>query len=441
MQKGRNGGKAPINHSRRCAALLTTFFIYILTVLWYTVIMRSIGIHNAQFELFWSYKKWLAGDMDLGHEILANIVMFVPFGFLMSSMLPSRLTGKARTAVVISLAIIFSLLIETLQLFLMRGLFEWDDIISNGTGALIGIALYTAVKRWKSAHEVIVGIFTIACIIVIITGRNAAGVEADITPRLFCFQIDSSSCVKDELELTGFAFRYGHVTTPPVVILRSTQNRKKIKMSTMQTWRPDVNNYFLCEHDYTMSGFAARGRIEDDEYEIMVKWPWMIPLSTGVYVTDGSVHYTEEKNKMVPDTADAPDLEEIINKGILRVYRPDFHCYVYQKDRALYWIVDSDFNFEADDTTYIQYQLWTTQTDKLPEKRLKNNCLWDNIGGYFEDYELHGDFGPYRVMKRELPKEYAITSIMTGYYKDGEWIWKNYFRPVYDFSKSGGVDE
>ena len=79
------GGDAAINNTRRRAALLTIFFIYILTVLWYTVFKRNIAIHNAQFELFWSYKKWFAGDTDLGQEIIANIVMFIPFGFLMSA--------------------------------------------------------------------------------------------------------------------------------------------------------------------------------------------------------------------------------------------------------------------------------------------------------------------------------------------------------------------
>ena len=126
------GGDATINNTRKRATLLIIFFIYILTVLWYTVFKRNIAIHNAQFELFWSYKKWFAGDTDLGQEIKANIVMFLPFGFLLSAVLPTTpsFKGGKKAAVVISAAIIFSLIIETLQLFLMRGLFEWDDVFS-----------------------------------------------------------------------------------------------------------------------------------------------------------------------------------------------------------------------------------------------------------------------------------------------------------------------
>ena len=126
---------------------------------------------------------------------------------------------------------------------------------------------------------------------------------------------------------------------------------------------------------------------------------------------------------------------KIVKNGVLRVYRPDYHCWVYQKGWSLYWIADKDFDFEEDGTTYIQYQLYTTQTERLPEKRLKNGHLWDNIGGNFEKYELEGDFGGCRVMKRDIPTAYSVTSIVTGYYKNGEWVWKNYFRPFYQFGE------
>ena len=89
--------------------------------------------------------------------------------------------------------------------------------------------------------------------------------------------------------------------------------------------------------------------------------------------------------------------------------------------------------FEKDGLTKIQYQLWTTQPNKLPQYRIDHNWISDNISGNFEEYELNGDFGSYRVMKRELPTEYSITSIETGYYKNGEWVWRNFFRPIYEF--------
>ena len=196
------GGDAAINNTRRRAALLTIFFIYILTVLRYTVFIIYIAIHNAQFELFWSYKKWFAGDTDLGQEIIANIVMFLPFGFLLSAVLPTTpsFKGGKKAAVVISAAIIFSLIIETLQLFLMRGLFEWDDVFSNAVGAALGLLLYRLLSRWRYIPEAVGLAFVLACIVVVITGRNVGGVEADNTSRAYCFQVDSFESTGKEVQ-------------------------------------------------------------------------------------------------------------------------------------------------------------------------------------------------------------------------------------------------
>ena len=300
--------------------------------------------------MFWSYRKWIAGDTDLGQEIIANIAMFIPFGFLLSAVLPTTpsFNGGKKAAVVISTAIIFSLLIETLQLILMRGLFEWDDVFSNTAGAIAGLLLYSLLSRFKYLPEVVGIGFVLTCLFVVITGRNVGGVEADNTSRAYCFQVDSSSCVNGEIELTGFAFRYEHEIQQPVIILRSTETGKQIKLETEQTQRPDVNNYFLCEHDYTESGFEAIGKIDTGEYEILIRWPWSVVLSTGVYVGADGIHYSPNTSFVAPEVESAPGLKEIVGEGTLRVYRPDYHCWVYQKDWSLYWIVDQDFNFEKD---------------------------------------------------------------------------------------------
>lgn len=425
---------------------LIALLIYVTTVLWFTVFSRPISLQTAQLELFWSYRKWLAGDWKLGWEIIANIVMFVPFGFLLPRLLirkiqptssapePSRLWIIHLFPVTVC-AILFSLTIETLQLVLMRGLFEWDDLISNTCGALAGWGLYQCFKRLQMVTSVISASFIIACIGVFAVGKNVVDTEADITPRIFCFQIDTIERHDNRIGLTGFAFRYEHRTSDFTIILRSTETGKKIRLATEQIARPDVNDYFLCGYDYTASGFtAAAGDISTtEEYEVMVQWPWSILLATGVFIKDSTIYYMPEKKFSAPEGG--RDLQEIVENGTVRVYRPDYHCWVYQLDSALYWIADPDLVFEDDSKTYIQYQLWTTQTENLPQHRLKNDWLWDNIGGYFEDYELHGDFGSYRVMKRELPDEYSIISIVTGYYKNEKWIWKNYFRPIYEFQQ------
>lgn len=374
---------------------------------------------------------------------MANIAMFIPFGFLLSSVLPAppQVSRRRKAAVVTVAAVLFSLIIEVLQLFRMRGFFEWDDLVSNTAGAVIGVILYVILEKLlKERHLTMVilslgAVFSMICLGVLIRTHNGTiGEEADTTSRVYCFQADSVSLDNGKVELTGFTFRYDHPGGEPTLFLQTEND--VVELSTgCGLPRPDVNEYFLCDQDYTDCGFTASGQVEaDTEYEIYIRWPWSPKISTGVFISSGGIHYSPDESFTAPDVSSAPDLKEITETGTLRVYRPDFHCWVYQKGWSLYWIVDQDFHFEDDGTTYIQYQMWTTQTENLPAKRLENNWLWDNIGGHFEKYELTGDFGPYRVMRREIPTAYSVTSIVTGYYKNGEWIWKNYFRPIYDFS-------
>ena len=430
---------------RRIAILF--LLLYVLTVLWFTVLKRSGRNQAAQLEVFWAIKSWLGGDTKAGQMLMANIAMFIPFGFLLPSACPVGGSGLNRSrkqaAAVIAAAAAFSLLIEILQFALMRGLFEWDDLIANTAGALIGFCLYkilekTADEKNLSAVTCAIGIvFMAVCAAVVYQDRGVIVLEAGNTPRAFCFQIEEAACDEDSrrLEINGFAMLFGRENVPFSLLLKPTGTGKRLKLSTSCGLpRPDVNDYFLCDVDYTAVGFNATADDIDasTEYEVLIRWPWSIPLSTGVFLTGEKIHYYPGKAFYPPDAA-GTELEEIVNHGILRVFRPDDHCWVYQKDNALYWIADPDFNFKDDGKTYIQYQLWTTQTQNLPEKRLAHQNYWDNIGGFFEEHELTGDFGAYRVSRREFPTAYAITSIVTGYYERGKWIWKQYFRPVYSF--------
>ena len=423
--------------------LLVFLLFYLFTVLWYTVLSRSIDYQPARFELFRSYRRWFAGDAELGRQIILNILMLVPFGFLLSAVLPAgsgRRKSLKRAVAVLAFALLFSLTIEALQRFLVRGLFELDDLLDNVIGALLGILLYGVIERMCPVKRlpilaVFVGLFAaLICLIVLIRGNGDARTEGDPASKMYCFQVDSALMDGDTLEMTGFAFRYDRPDETPAVILRSTDTGKETRLSiSCGLARPDVSQYFSCEYDYSYTGFTAKGAVEpEQEYEILVWWPWSVPTSSGVYIRGGRVHYAPEQGLELPDTA-ATDLDAILKNAVLRVFRPDCHCWIYQDGGALYWIMDSGYPFEEDGTTYIQYQLWTTQTRRLPEKRLARNNFWDNIGGYFEDHELTGDFGPYRVMKRELPTAYSVTSIITGYYQNGSWLWKHAFRPLYTF--------
>ena len=412
--------------------------LYIFVVLGFTVLWRPGVYRAAHFELFWSYRVWFAGDWMMGSQILGNIGMMIPFGLLLCfSIHMIRPKAGPWWIMVIICGAIFSLIIETLQLLTMRGTFEWDDLINNTLGSLIGWAVYRLLLGRPERLRLTIWL-NIAAIVIAVSGLiygllrdNSYVDDLDNMTKVFGFQVEYAMLDNQELTLGGWAMRYDAVKIHPSIVLKDMKYGRDVCLKTDSgLMRRDVNAFFSDgEHDYTSSGFTATGSIEDSsEYEIMIRWCWSDPISTGAYITGDRIHYVPD------DLADEPALQDILHHATLRVYRPDQHMWIYQDGDNLYWIADEDFAFEDDGTTYIQYQLYTTQTDRLPAKRLEGGHLWDNIGAYFEDYEINKDFGLYRVMKRKIPSEYAVTSILTGYYKSGSWIWKEYFRPLYDFS-------
>jgi len=127
------------NWSRLKRTMLPVFVLYLGFVIGITILYRypfDQGQYN--FELFWSYKK---NSRRLYREILLNYLMLFPFGMI------GPLYVKKRWTVLTGL--IFSLSIEVMQLLLKRGLFEFDDIVGNMAGVLIGIGVYSVVKSMR----------------------------------------------------------------------------------------------------------------------------------------------------------------------------------------------------------------------------------------------------------------------------------------------------
>ncbi len=257
----------------------------------------------------------------------------------------------------------------------------------------------------------------------------------------YVFQIDGVEQKDDELVLTGWAFELetDSVEDDFDVILYDYNHDKEYYMDVKDEVRTDVNEYFLCEYDYSNSGFVAGLRLskldlENNNYEVLIRpRDAQKAYKSGTYISKGELMYTEPESFVALDV-EGTGLEDIVNNGVLRIYRPDMGMYVYQYEGSLYWIADESYEFEEDGSTYVQYQLDTTQIDNLPQHRLDNEWYWDNIGFNFESKEIVNiDTGNYRVTTSALQTEYSITRISTGYYVE-EWIWKQHFRPWYEFN-------
>lgn len=264
--------------------------------------------------------------------------------------------------------------------------------------------------------------------------------EVEVDDFSWVYQVDSVEAKDGEVLLTGFAFELDKdaVGDNYEIVLQELETGKNYFLKMEYSERKDVNNYFLCEYDYLQSGFEAKINeekldLQEKDYEVLLRLEdKKKAYQTGVFLVDGQLFYTNPR-EFAPLDVEGTDLEDIVERGVLRVYRPDYGMYVYQYEGGLYWIAEEDYAF-VDGDVYVEYQLDTTQKDLLPEGRISNRWYWDNIGFMFKENELLGmNFGRYRVAKSLIPVEYSVEKIWTGRYSDDYWIWMQKFRPVYMF--------
>lgn len=77
------------------------------------------------------FKAYKQGDPELSLQILMNIVIYIPFGYLLLYFLKKYIY-------IVFVSFSCSLFIELVQGFWKIGVFEIDDIINNTLGAVIG---------------------------------------------------------------------------------------------------------------------------------------------------------------------------------------------------------------------------------------------------------------------------------------------------------------
>lgn len=139
-----------IRVSQAIASLL--FLTFLAIVFASTVFTRQPGERMYQLEVFWSWKEIFkigecgrlgsAGtEGGLLQENLLNMILLLPAGML----LPFVFDRKIRWWQGLLVGVLISSGIESLQLILCRGLFEFDDIIHNAFGCMVGAIL---VSRW-----------------------------------------------------------------------------------------------------------------------------------------------------------------------------------------------------------------------------------------------------------------------------------------------------
>lgn len=129
--------------------LLHKEIIYLLAViyllcLFHVVTFQDINYGTSNFIPFKEIFRYNIGSHKFFRNVMGNIMLFIPFGFLSSYLLKNRKLG-----VVTILTIIASLTIEVVQYYIGR-VFDIDDIILNILGGIVGFLLYIGFDAIKN---------------------------------------------------------------------------------------------------------------------------------------------------------------------------------------------------------------------------------------------------------------------------------------------------
>lgn len=129
--------KGKIERSSFIASPLLAFYLSFVIKI---TITERVSSPNAAYRLIpcWSYRAILNGEVDLIFQIIWNVVLFIPIGFLLMLFL----TFKQKRLLSFVISLLMSAVIESIQLIFHLGLFELDDIIHNTLGAIIGTCAY-----------------------------------------------------------------------------------------------------------------------------------------------------------------------------------------------------------------------------------------------------------------------------------------------------------
>lgn len=148
------------------------------------------------FKTIYPYMLGDKGWIIAGINLLGNIVLLVPIGFLIPFV-----SRKTNWKIMIIIAIISGLVIELLQTFLKVGIFDIDDVILNGIGVMIGYWVFLGFQQMINivGLKIIIVFFTVCILLLSVlsgmyfhkNGNLPIGLEK--APNLMENSLDKSS--------------------------------------------------------------------------------------------------------------------------------------------------------------------------------------------------------------------------------------------------------
>lgn len=291
-------------------------FIFAACVLYITAFSRTPSLKREfRSDLFYSWRMGLSGNRQIGMQVLENIALFIPLGYLAFSFFSAGKGTKLRKIVFsLLLDLAFSLAIEALQYYSGRGISEFDDLIDNVLGMLLGIAGYLLAglvfREGKAVgrvflHGILPALMVLAGLLGCLTMRETLMTAmTNLRTDQFWFSVDQ---VDQGGNFSGRCRIYGRETPSFRLILSNGKERTEAELAR------DGERYI-----------AAARRDEGNQYEIKIRFRGYPALSTGVYLRGSSVEYVEGQ-VLAPAL---PEDQPLPPDAVLKAYSAERDCYV-----------------------------------------------------------------------------------------------------------------
>ena len=126
----------------------SVFAAYLLALLWLVLFKFSYDIVSVIETLHVRILNLIPFMGNGRKEMLENLIVFIPFGLLLSINFKRALLWQKLTAICA-----FSFTVEIIQYVLAIGRTDITDVITNTVGGLVGLALYELGKKYIDSEK------------------------------------------------------------------------------------------------------------------------------------------------------------------------------------------------------------------------------------------------------------------------------------------------
>lgn len=122
----------------------TLFYLIYCFALFQLVTTSDFSSFSNNFIPFHEITRYQITSVLFIRNIIGNIVLFIPFGFIISDMIKDKI-NKFNIMITSFICLFTSFSIEAIQMFIGRS-FDIDDIILNFAGSIIGYILFKLIN-------------------------------------------------------------------------------------------------------------------------------------------------------------------------------------------------------------------------------------------------------------------------------------------------------